>query len=70
MNLKLPVAPTKKGRERTISVGELIKKLSRFDPKTPVVYHNGWVTGVSKGTGRVQTGENYRHKCVQIDLIC
>lgn len=86
MDLKLPIAPNKKGPERAISVGELIKELKKFDPKMAVSYHNGWVVGVKKTKGRSQITCSCYPNCgvgcvslskkicsedqVQVELIC
>jgi len=55
MDLKLPIGGGRGSKpERSMSVGELIKELKKFDPKMAITYHNGWVIGVKKAKGRSQ----------------
>ena len=54
MDMKLPIDSGGKTPSRTMSVGELVKLLKKFDPKLGVTYGNGWVVGVKTTKGRSQ----------------
>jgi hypothetical protein len=51
---------------RTMTCGELIKELQKFDSNMPVV-DNGWIIGVRKEKCRVEEGGKVSHPAVRIE---
>ena len=54
--------------ERTMSVGELVKELKKYDDSTPVV-SNGWIVGIVEEKCRVEVGGGYNVKAVRIEYV-